>query len=88
MKIKSNVVDNARFNSFTAPACKISGLKTANSIFDGTTTSLHSILCTLIEILLCAHVKGKIGFNNFKFGTFNGRFKSDSAASMAVKGLI
>ena len=60
----------------------------ANSIFDGTTTNLHSLLCVLIEILLCAHVMGKKGFNNFKFGTFSGRFKSDSTASMAVKGLI
>ena len=62
-------------------------MQTANSIFDGTTTSLHSILRILIEILLCAHVKGKKGFNDFKFGTFSGCFKSDSTASMAVKGL-
>ena len=58
----------------------------ANSIFDGTTTNLHSVVCILIEILSYAHVKGKKGFNDFKFGTFGGRFKSDSAASRAVKG--
>ena len=60
----------------------------ANSIFDGTTTNLHTLLCILIEILLCAHVKGRKGFNDFKSGIFSGRFKSDSTASMAVKGLI
>ena len=27
------------------------------------------------------------GFNDFKFGTFIGRFPSDRAASMALKGL-
>ena len=27
------------------------------------------------------------GINDFKFGTFIGRFKSDGAASVAVKGL-
>ena len=53
-----------RFNLFTAPACEISGLKsahihkTANSIFGGPLTDLLSMLCILIEILSRAHVKG------------------------------
>ena len=32
-------------------------------------------------------VRGGIYFNNFKFGPFIGRFPSDGAASIAVKGL-
>ena len=31
---------------------------------------------------------GEGSFDGFKFGTFIGRFLSDSAASMAVKGLM
>ena len=34
-----------------------------------------------------AHAKGEKSLNDFKFGTFAGRFPSDGAASMAVKGL-
>ena len=60
----------------------------ANSIFDCPVTTLLSILCSLREVLSRAHVKGGIGLNNFKFGTFIGRFQSDDMASMAVKGLI
>ena len=40
----------------------------------------------LVEIILCAHAKGK-SLNGFKFGTFIGRFPSDGAAGMSVKGL-
>ena len=32
-------------------------------------------------------MKEEKGLNDFKFGTFGGRFPSDGAASMAVKGL-
>ena len=39
-------------------------------------------------ILSRAHVKGKKGLNDFKFGPFIGHFQSDDTASMAVKGLI
>ena len=59
----------------------------ANSIFDGPVTNLFSILCSLIEVLSCGQAKGEKGFNDFKFGTFMGRFQSVGAASMAVKGL-
>ena len=31
--------------------------------------------------------RGKKGLNDFRFGIFIGRFESDGAASMAVKGL-
>ena len=31
---------------------------------------------------------GDLDLDDFKFGTFTGRFPSDGAASMAVKGLI
>ena len=41
-----------------------------------------------MEILSCAHVWGKKGLNDFRFGTFIGHFPSDSVASMAEKGLI
>ena len=48
-----------------------------------------SILSILIEILSCAHTKREkdLMISNY-FGTFVGRFPSDGAASMAVKGLI
>ena len=59
----------------------------ANSIFDGPITNLLSTMCILIEILSCAHAKRGKGLNDFKFGTFIGRFQSDGAASMAVKWL-
>ena len=54
----------------------------------GPITNLLSVLCVLIEILSCAHTKGgKKGHSDLKFGTFIGRFQSDGAASMEVKGL-
>ena len=59
----------------------------ADNVFDGPVTSLLSTLCILIEILSPAHAKGEKSLNDFKFGTFAGRFPSDGAASMAVKGL-
>ena len=46
------------------------------------------MLCILIEVLSCAHAKGGKSLNDFKFGSFIGRFQSDGAASMAVKGLM
>ena len=48
------------------------------------------MLCNLIEIILRAHAKGGGGggLNDFKSGTFIGRFPSDGAASTAAKGLI
>ena len=42
---------------------------------------------TVIEILSPAHAKGEKSLNDFTLGTFTGRFPSDGAASMAVKGL-
>ena len=45
------------------------------------------MLCILTEILSRVHVKGAKSHNGFKFGTFIGRFPSDSAANMAVKRL-
>ena len=60
----------------------------ANSISDGPMTNLLSTLCILAEVLSRAHAKGGKGLNDFKFGTFIGRFQSDCKASMAVKGLI
>ena len=59
----------------------------ANSIFDGSITSLLSILCILVEILSRAQAKTGESLNDFKFGTSVGRFSSDGAASTAVKGL-
>ena len=59
----------------------------ANSIFDGSITNLISIPCISIEVLSRAYAKGRKGLINYKFGTFTDRFPSDSAASMAVKGL-
>ena len=58
----------------------------AKSTFDGPITDLLSILCILIEVLSNPHAKGK-SLNDFKFGTFIGRFLSEGAASMAVEEL-
>ena len=41
----------------------------------------------MIEVLPRADTKEGKSRNDFKFGTFTGRFPSDGAASMAVKGL-
>ena len=60
----------------------------ANSVFDGPITNLLSVLCIVAEILSRAHAKWEESVNDFKFGTFIGRFLNDSAANMAVKGLI
>ena len=59
----------------------------ANSIFDGPVTHFLSILCILVEVLSGAHSKGEKSLNDLKFDTFIGRFPSDGAASMTVKGL-
>ena len=59
----------------------------ANSIFDGPITNLHSILCILVEILSFSYAKGGKGLNDLKFSPFIGRFQSNGAASIAVKGL-
>ena len=59
-----------------------------NSTFDCPMTNIISVLCILIEVLLHAHAKGGGGIlNDFKFGTFSGRFPNDTLANMAVKGL-
>ena len=58
----------------------------ANSIFDSAITNLLSTLCILIQILFRAHARGG-SLNDFSFGTFIGRFQSDGAEIMAVKGL-
>ena len=59
-----------------------------NSISDDPVTNLLSLLCILIEILSRADVKGAkkaLMVSNLAF--FIGRFQTDPAASMAVKGL-
>ena len=61
--------------------------KLANSIFDGPLTKPLSVLCISIEILSRIKWMGKTAPSNFKFGTLNGRFLRDGAASMAAKGL-
>ena len=58
-----------------------------NSIFEGPLTNLLSVLCVLAEVPSRAHAKTGKSLNHFKFGTSVGRFSSDGAASMAVKGL-
>ena len=58
-----------------------------NSISDGPVTNQPSVLCILIETISRAHAKGEKSLNGFRFGTLVGRFLSDGAGSMAVKGL-
>ena len=59
-----------------------------DSVCDGPMTNLLSVLCILIETLSHARALGKQTLNGLMFGRFIGRFSSDDAASMAVKGLI
>ena len=58
-----------------------------NCILDGPRINLLSLLSILVEIFSHAHGKEQKGLNGFKFGTFIGRFQSDSVASKAVKRL-
>lgn len=55
--------------------------------FDVPVTNLLSVLCILKEIFSRTHAKLKKGLNDFKIGTFIGRFRNDSEASMTAKGL-
>ena len=63
-----------------------------DGIFDGPITNLLSILCFLIYIYFfffyfLVLVRREKDLNDPTFGAFIGRFQSDGAASMAVKGL-
>ena len=75
----------AAINPFTAPSCKISGLKNArkrpkNSIFSVLITDLFSVLCVLIKILSHASAKKRPkGLKGLKFRTFIS-FSSDIMA--------
>ena len=59
----------------------------ANSTFNGRRTNLLSILCTVIEVFSRGLANGEKSLNDFKFGTFIGRFPNAGGANMAVKGL-
>ena len=52
----------------------------ADSIFHGPVTNILSVLCILIELFSRARAKGGKKLNDFKFGSFIGRFPSDGAA--------
>ena len=74
------------------PGSKVHTYTLANSMFDGPITNLLSILSISIEVLPGTHAAGGGGggggsLNDFKFGTSSGRFPSDGARNMAVKGL-
>ena len=78
------------FNPFTAPACKISGLKIALirackqyircSYNKSTFNAAH-----FDKVLSRAHAKEEKSLSDFKFGTFIGHFQSDGTSSMAVQ---
>ena len=71
------------------PGWKVHTCTPPDAVFDGPITNLHSALCILLEIPLCAHAKGgKKGHNDVRFGTFIGRFPTDPLSSMAVKWLM
>ena len=79
----------ALFNHFTAPACKMSGLKDAQTCFQTmyflVLYHLFSMLCALMKVLSHASVKKKTKkLKGFKFHAFYGSFSNDI---MAVKGL-
>ena len=78
------------FDPLTAPACNISGLKSAHvharkqyicwSCDRSAFNTVH-----LDGSFRCSRSRGEKSLNDFKFGTFIARFPSDSAGSMAVK---
>ena len=85
---------NCSVNPFTATACTISGLKSARThasrqyiwwSYNKSTFNIEHFDRNPFHVLTW---RGKKSFNVFKFGTFMGRFPSDSAASVAVKGLM
>ena len=67
-------------NPFTAPACKLSELKSAQTCLQTVyfsvlcQTNLFVILCILTEILSDAKVRKKIRLNDFTFCVFIGHF--------------
>ena len=73
------------FNPFTAPACKISGLKDARTrlqtVYFGPTTSSFNAMCFEENSFICQCEKKKETetVKGFKFGTFiAGRFQVTS----------
>ena len=85
------------FNPFTAAACKISGLNSAQMhsskqyIRWSYSKSTFSIPCIWIQVFTCSFERGWGGgggsLNHFKFGTVTVFPPDDGAASTAVKGL-
>ena len=74
-------ISRADINLLTAPACTFSRLKNARPvympakcIFDGSITTLLSILRILVEVLSCAHAKRGKSLDDFKSGTSVGCF--------------
>ena len=78
-------------NPFTAPACQLYRLKSADIHACKTVylmspvTNILSISCVLIEVLSCAHAKEAKKPEWFQIWHFTGCFPNDG---MAVKGLI
>ena len=58
-----------------------------NSIFDGPTTILLSVLCVLLEVPSRARAKTEKSLNDFKFGTSVGGFSSDGAGKHGSEGV-
>ena len=81
------------FNPLTAPACKISGLKSAHIharkqyICWSCDRSTFNTMHLGGSPFRCSRNRRRKSLNDFKFGTFIARFPSDSAARMSVKGL-
>ena len=71
MNVVIRMICHCNINPFTAQACKISGLKNANTdackqyIFMGPITNLLSVMCILIEVLSRAHAKGARSLSDF-----------------------
>ena len=65
MNVVIRIICHCNINPFTAPACKISGLKNANThaceqyIFMGPVTNPLSVMCILIDFPSRAHAKGE-----------------------------
>ena len=80
-------------NPFAAPACKTSGLRSAHThackrYIRRSCNKSTFITAYFDRNLFTCSSEGWKGLNDFKCGFFIGRFESDGAASVAVKGLI
>ena len=81
--------NKSTFNSVhsVVPGWKVHTYTPPNSIADCPATNLLSIECIVWKSIYVLIRRGKTSLHGFQFVTFTGRFPTDQAASVAVKGL-